>query len=108
MISKGFLTDARRLAAEGVVALDRYAAAGVPILGLEPSCILTLSDEWPELVPGGAARRVAAAAEMADTWLARQVSDNGLSLPLPRGSGKALLHAHCHQKALGAAKGSSA
>jgi FAD/FMN-containing dehydrogenase/Fe-S oxidoreductase len=108
MISKGFLTDARRLAQEGIAKLERYAAAGVPILGLEPSCILTLSDEWPELVPGGAAKRVAAAAEMADAWLARQVSDNGLSLALPRGSGKALLHAHCHQKALGAAKGTAA
>ncbi|MBY0512892.1 MAG: FAD-binding protein, partial [Gemmataceae bacterium] len=43
-VSKGFLTDARRLAAEGVAKLDRYAAAGVPILGLEPSCLLTLAD----------------------------------------------------------------
>jgi Fe-S oxidoreductase len=100
MISKGFLTDARRMAREGIARLEHHAAAGVPILGLEPSCILTLSDEWPELVPGGAARRVAAAAEMADAWLARQVSDNGLSLPVPRSPGKALLHAHCHQKAL--------
>ncbi len=74
MISKGFLTDARKLAKDGIAKLDRYAAAGVPILGLEPSCILTLADEWPELVPGPAAKRVAAAAEMADSWLARQVA----------------------------------
>ena len=66
MISKGFLTDARELARDGIAKLDRYAAAGVPILGLEPSCILTLADEWPELVPGPAAKRVAAAAELAD------------------------------------------
>ena len=51
MMSKGFLTDARRLAQEGIAKLDRYASAGVPILGLEPSCILSLADEWPELVP---------------------------------------------------------
>jgi FAD/FMN-containing dehydrogenase/Fe-S oxidoreductase len=107
MISKGFLTDARRLAREGIAKLERYAAAGVPILGLEPSCILTLADEWPELVPGGAAQRVAAAAEMADAWLARQASDSGVSLELPRGSGKAILHAHCHQKALVGSKGSA-
>lgn len=100
MISKGFLADARRLARDGIAKLDRYAAAGVPILGLEPSCLLTLADEWPELVPGPAARRVAAAAELADGWLARQVRDNGLSLDLPAAGGKALLHAHCHQKAL--------
>ena len=85
MISKGFLTDARKLAREGSPGWMRFAAAGVPILGLEPSCILTLADEWPELVPGPAAKRVAAAAEMADAWLARQVSDNGLSIPLSAG-----------------------
>jgi Fe-S oxidoreductase len=108
MISKGFLTDARRLAQEGIAKLDRYAAAGVPILGLEPSCILSLSDEWPELVPGAAAKRVAAVAELAESWLARQVNDNGLSLELPRSSEKVLFHAHCHQKALVGPKGSAA
>jgi Fe-S oxidoreductase len=107
MISKGFLTDARRLAQEGIAKLDRFAAAGVPILGLEPSCILSLSDEWPELVPGAAARRVASAAELAESWLARQASDNGVSLEWPRSSGKVLFHAHCHQKALVGPKGSA-
>ena len=72
----------------------------MPILGLEPSCILTLADEWPELVPGPAAKRVAAAAELAEAWLARQVRDNGLSLELPATPGKVLFHGHCHQKAL--------
>ena len=105
MISKGFLTDARKLALEGIARLDRYAAAGVPILGLEPSCILTLADEWPELVPGAAAKRVAAAAEMADAWLGRHLRDNGVSLPT--GPGQVLFHAHCHQKALVGAKGSA-
>ena len=107
MISKGFLTDARRLAKDGIAKLDAFAAAGVPILGLEPSCILTLADEWPELVPGPAAKRVATVAEMADAWLARQASDNGLSLELPSAPGKVLFHAHCHQKALVGAKGSA-
>jgi FAD/FMN-containing dehydrogenase/Fe-S oxidoreductase len=99
MISKGFLTAARDLARDGIAKLDRFAAAGVPILGLEPSCILTLADEWPELVPGPAARRVAAAAEMADAWLARHARDTGLSLQ-PAAAGRVLFHGHCHQKAL--------
>jgi FAD/FMN-containing dehydrogenase/Fe-S oxidoreductase len=108
MLSKGFLTDARRLAVEGIAKLDRYAAAGVPILGVEPSCLLALADEWPELVPGVAAKRVAAAAELADAWLARQVSDGGLSLDVPALSAKALFHGHCHQKALVGVAGSVA
>jgi len=105
MLSKGFLTDARTLARDGIAKLDRYASAGIPILGLEPSCILSLSDEWPELVPEPAAKRVAAVAEMADSWLARQVHDNGVSLNIPKLTGKALLHPHCHQKALVGARG---
>lgn len=105
MLSKGFLTDARKLARDGIARLDRLASAGVPILGLEPSCILSLADEWPELVPGPAAKRVAAAAEMADGWLARQVRDGGLSLEVPARPGQAILHPHCHQKALVGAKG---
>src|SRR5262249_61554174 len=107
MIGKGFLTDARRLAEEGVAKLDRYAAAGVPILGLEPSCILTLADEWPELVPGAAARRVAAVAELADGWLARQASDGKLSLTPPAQPGKAIFHGHCHQQAPDGVNGSA-
>lgn len=106
MISKGFLTDARVLARHGIAKLDRSAGAGVPILGLEPSCILTLGDEWPELVPGPAAKRVAGVAEMADAWLARQVREQGIALDLPRVSFSALFHGHCHQKALGGVAGS--
>lgn len=116
MISKGFLTEARRLAQEGIARLERCTAEGVPILGLEPSCILTLGDEWPELVPGSASKRVAALAEMADSWLARQVRDNGLSLNRQaagrsngvstRSTQKVLFHSHCHQKALVGSRGS--
>jgi FAD/FMN-containing dehydrogenase/Fe-S oxidoreductase len=108
MLSKGFLTEARKLASDGVAKLDRYASAGIPILGLEPSCIAALADEWPELIPGAAAKRVAAAAELAEGWIARQVSDNGLALTVPPRPGKALLHPHCHQKALVGSKGTVA
>ena len=106
MISRGFLTSARTLAEDGIARLDRYAATGVPILGLEPSCILTLADEWPELVPGSAAKRVAAAAEMADAWFARQARETGAIPDLPSRSENALFHTHCHQKALVGSKGS--
>ena len=108
MISKGFLTDARKLARAGVAKLAAAAADGVPILGLEPSCVLTLADEWPELVPGPEARAVAAAAHLADAWFARQVGEGRCEFTPPRAAGRALLHAHCHQKALVGAGGSAA
>jgi Fe-S oxidoreductase len=107
MISKGFLADARVLALEGVTKLDRYASAGVPILGLEPSCLLTLADEWPELVPGAAAKRVAAVAELTESWLGQHYRKTGAALGRPTSRRRALFHGHCHQKALVGVQGSS-
>jgi Fe-S oxidoreductase len=103
LISKGYLPAARDLARAALPRLAARIADGTPILGLEPSCLLTLADEWPELVPGEAARRVAAAAELADVWLARQVP----RLTLPSRQGRFLLHTHCHQKALRGPAGSA-
>ncbi len=107
LISKGFLPQARKLAQDQLPALAERLADGTPLLGLEPSCLLTLADEWPELVPGEAARRVAAAAELADVWLARQVREGRCELPLWSRAEKCVLHGHCHQKALGRAAGSA-
>jgi Fe-S oxidoreductase len=106
MISKGFLTDARRLARDGIAKLAAAAGDGVPILGLEPSCILTLADEWPELVAGPAAQAVAAAAELAESWFARQVGEKKCEFAAPPLAGRALFHGHCHQKALVGTAGS--
>ncbi|MBY0515240.1 MAG: FAD-binding oxidoreductase, partial [Gemmataceae bacterium] len=50
----------------------------------------------------------AAAAELADAWLARRASDGGLSLAVPPHAGAALFHGHCHQKALVGVAGSVA
>ena len=108
LISKGFLTEARDLARAAIPRLARRVADGTPILGLEPSCLLTLADEWPELEPGEAARQVAAAAELADAWLARQIGAGSAILHLPRRPGRYLLQGHCHQKALRGAGGSAA
>jgi Fe-S oxidoreductase len=108
MISKGFLADARGLARSYLPNLAKRTADGTPILGLEPSCLLTLSDEWPDLVPGPDARRVAAAANLADGWLAKQMSTGARRLSLGRQSGACVLHGHCHQKALVGVGGSAA
>jgi Fe-S oxidoreductase len=108
LISKGFLPQARALAREQAPALARRVADGTPVLGLEPSCLLTLADEWTELAPGPAAGRVAAAAELADTWLAARVEAGACRLSLGRAGGACVFHGHCHQKALRGAQGSAA
>jgi FAD/FMN-containing dehydrogenase/Fe-S oxidoreductase len=100
MISKGFLPEARKLIARQVHELVPRLANGTTILGLEPSCILTLADEWPELVPGPDARRVAHAAQLADAWLTRQLDEQRCSLEFSPKPGRCVVHGHCHQKAL--------
>jgi Fe-S oxidoreductase len=108
MISKGFLADAQKLARAHLPRLEKAAAAGMPILGLEPSCLLTLCDEWPELVPGPAADRVAASAELLDGWIARQVEGKTASLTFDALPNRVVFHGHCHQKALVGVGGTTA
>ncbi|MFO0877386.1 MAG: FAD-linked oxidase C-terminal domain-containing protein [Gemmataceae bacterium] len=99
-ISKGFLRLARARVQSQVRALAAAVADGTPILGLEPSCLLTLVDEWPELVPGPQVKTVAAASHLADSWLAAQVKAGHCQLPLAPSTDSCVLHGHCHQKAL--------
>jgi Fe-S oxidoreductase len=80
----------------------RISARGVPIIGLEPSCLLTLRDELPALLKGEAADSVAANAFLLEEFLARELKDGNLRLPLGALPQKALLHGHCHQKAFAA------
>ena len=97
MISKGFLRQARDLVQAQLPGLARRVADGTPLLGLEPSCLLTLVDEWPDLVPGSDARRVAGAATLMDGWLVQNAGKDLSFNPLP---GRVLFHGHCNQKAL--------
>jgi FAD/FMN-containing dehydrogenase/Fe-S oxidoreductase len=108
MVSKGFLRRARRLVQEQAPRLARRVADGTPLLGLEPSCLLTLADEWAELLPGPDTRRVAAAAHLADGWLAADAKAGRCALDLRPRPGRCVLHGHCHQKALVGAGGSAA
>ncbi len=84
-------TEARRLLA----ALLPYVEKGVPIVGLEPSSLLTLRDEIPALVPGNNAQLVAQHAKMFEEFFVTLETPpelKALERPI-------LLHGHCHQKA---------
>ncbi|HTU19017.1 MAG TPA: FAD-linked oxidase C-terminal domain-containing protein [Gemmataceae bacterium] len=108
MISKGFLLQTRTLIQEQAASLAQRLVDGTPLLGLEPSCLLTLADEWTELLPGAPTRAVASAAQLADSWLARQVQTGSCELKLRPRPEQCMLHGHCHQKALLGAGGSAA
>jgi Fe-S oxidoreductase len=81
-----------------------FAARGVPIVGLEPSCLLTLRDELLSLRGDDDAKRVAAHALLFEEFLAREADAGRLDLPLAPVAAKALVHGHCHQKAFDAFK----
>ncbi len=99
LISKGMLEEAKAHAQWNVERLLPYASHGIAIVGLEPSCLLTLRDEYVDLLRSEAARRVAAQSLLLEEFLERE-RRNGLSLPFGETGRRALLHGHCHQKAL--------
>jgi Fe-S oxidoreductase len=75
----------------------------VPIVGLEPSCLLTLRDELLSLRADDDAKRISAHALLFEEFLAREAASGRLSLPLkPLPQKRALVHGHCHQKSFGA------
>lgn len=100
MISKGMLKEAKNNAAWNVDQLARYAKKGVPIVGLEPSCLLTLRDEYPEFLRTNIAKVVAENSFLLEEFLVKQRDAGALSLNFSANGRKALLHGHCHQKAL--------
>jgi len=97
-ISKGLLTLGRGLARENVARLVARARAKVPILGCEPSCLLTLVDEYRDFRLGPDADLVASATRLVDSFVADRSAMP--DLPLKAESSRVLLHGHCQQKAL--------
>jgi Fe-S oxidoreductase len=103
-LSAGLVDQARGELDRLVATYAPFAARGVPIVGLEPSCLLTLRDELLSLRTDDDARCVSAHALLFEEFLVREAEAGRLKLPLGSMSGKALVHGHCHQKSFGAFK----
>jgi FAD/FMN-containing dehydrogenase/Fe-S oxidoreductase len=102
-LAGGLLEEARAEAARTLEALARFVEADVPVVGLEPSCLLTLRDEFTALLPGEASARLARRAMLIGEFLCAERDAGRLDLPLRAlPCGKALVHGHCHEKAFGA------
>jgi FAD/FMN-containing dehydrogenase/Fe-S oxidoreductase len=102
-LSQGLVEEARAEARRLVAALGPFVARGLPVVGLEPSCLLTLRDELGALLPGPEAAALAGRALLFEEFLAAEAKAGRLELDLkPTRWSKALLHGHCHQKAFGA------
>jgi FAD/FMN-containing dehydrogenase/Fe-S oxidoreductase len=101
MISKGMLARAREEARINVDLLHPYAAKGIPIVGTEPSCLLTLRDEYPDLLPGDPKTlTVAKNTYLLEEFLVHLEDNGGAGIKFAPRPGKVIFHGHCHQKAL--------
>ena len=96
MLSEGLVDAARENARRNLDLLMPLVERGIPLVGLEPSCILTLRDDYQKLLPND--ERVKKLAE-ATRLFEEALLELETELPLRSGS-PVLLHGHCHQKAL--------
>jgi FAD/FMN-containing dehydrogenase/Fe-S oxidoreductase len=103
-LSAGLVDRARAELDRLVETYAPFAARSVPIIGLEPSCLLTLRDELLSLRKDETARTISAHALLFEEFLVREAQAGRLQLPLGAIAGKALVHGHCHQKSFGAFK----
>ncbi|WP_027575747.1 FAD-binding and (Fe-S)-binding domain-containing protein [Bradyrhizobium sp. WSM1743] len=103
-LSAGLVDEARFELDRLVTAFAPFAARGVPIVGLEPSCLLTLRDELSSLRKDNDAKAVGAYALTFEEFLVREAEAGRLQLPLGTVADKAIVHGHCHQKSFGAFK----
>lgn len=97
-ISKGLLERAARQARRNVEILEPYVRRGAWIVGSEPSCILTLLDEYSHFVRTAAARALALRVRTVDSLLAE--APGAIDFAEDARPAPVLLHGHCHQKAL--------
>ena len=100
-LSAGLVDEAKVEAQRLIDALLPHARQGIPIIGLEPSCLLTLRDEIPALLPGSDTDLLAEHARMLEEYIADQIDNNAFDLFLKSPAPKIMLHGHCHQKAMG-------
>lgn len=104
-LASGMVDEAKAKASELVGALLPFAERGIAIVGLEPSCLLTMRDEMLVMGLGEAAHTISGQALLFEEFLARDAAAGKLEVlrsKLHPVSETILLHGHCHQKAFGA------
>lgn len=101
-LSKGFLKQAQKLAIKNIKELKKFAEAGLPILGLEPSAILSFRDEYRRMTSDKTtAQIIADHSFLIEEFLAEEIADGSLnSADFTEEARDIKIHNHCHQKAL--------
>ncbi|MFS4418642.1 FAD-binding and (Fe-S)-binding domain-containing protein [Maribacter sp. 2307ULW6-5] len=101
-LSKGFLKQAKQLAEKNMPRLKSFARAGIPLIGLEPSAILTFRDEYKRLYPNAeTAAAVAQNVFLLEEFLAMEIEKGEVRQEQFTTQARTIkIHGHCHQKAL--------
>lgn len=103
-ISKGLVKKARKTARKNVLMLKDMVSDETPLVGIEPSCILSFRDEYPDLVGDDlkeCARDLSRNCLLFDEFLVREIHNGNISKEVfTNRPAKIKLHGHCHQKAL--------
>jgi Fe-S oxidoreductase len=103
-LSKGMLRLARKFAFKNVDVLKDIITEEHPLVGIEPSCILSFRDEYPSLLRGDmavAAKKLAKNCLLFDEFIMREVNAGKISYEsFTISKAEIWLHGHCHQKAL--------
>lgn len=109
-ISKGLLKEARQMAIYNLSAFGTKVDEQTPLIGLEPSAILSFRDEYPRLVPADMqeqAKELGKHALLLDEFLAREIQKGRIGPEsFSQEEQHILLHGHCHQKALSSVQAS--
>ena len=100
-LAAGMIEEAREETARVLRALAPYLQAGLPVVGLEPACLLGLRDELRILHPGAVADEVAKRSMLLEEFLAAELDAGRWHPDTPVTPRRLLVHGHCHQKAFG-------
>ncbi len=101
MLSKGLINPARFRAKINAELLSPYIRQGIPVIGTEPSCILTFRDEYPDLLPGNDdAKILAQNSFLLDEYLSKIERTKFLNTSWKPVGPSVFFHGHCHQRAL--------
>ena len=106
MLTVGLVDETRQLAKQLLSVLSPHVAAGLSIVGLEPSSLLMLRDEYKTLGLGQPVVALAKQALLFEEFIAAELTRGGFQLPFQarKITQPVLIHGHCHQKAIGAMK----
>jgi FAD/FMN-containing dehydrogenase/Fe-S oxidoreductase len=101
MLSKGLIKPARLRAKNNTEVLSQYTRQGIPIIGTEPSCILTFRDEYPDLLPGNDdAKNLAQNSYLLDEYISKIERTRFHNISWKPLGPSVFVHGHCHQRAL--------